>query len=81
MAAQAMEATPTNSFAAFMRLIDVRAVGLARTAEEKARRHINGDNGAKYSKGRYEVMLGRTLGTMTTAQEKDNKFAMIYETE
>ena len=49
-----------------MRLIDIRAVGRERTEEEKRRRHLYGDKGAKFSKGKQICLLGAVVGTITT---------------
>lgn len=59
--------------------IDARAVGRARTAQEKARRHIHGDNGARFSEGKYGVLLGRISNCITTFITKDCLIAEIYE--
>ncbi len=58
---------------------DVRAVGRQRTEEEKRRRHIHGDKGAKFSQGKQMCLLGDTLGTLTTLPSKDNLICEIYE--
>lgn len=63
-----------------MKRIDARAVGRDRTKAEKLRRHLHGDNGAKFSQGKYMVILGRICGTVTTMSTKDNLIAEIYET-
>lgn len=39
-------------------MIDVLAVGYERTEEEKRRRHLHGDKGAKFSKGKQLCLLG-----------------------
>ena len=62
-----------------MRRIDARAVGRDRTAKEKARRHIYGDEGARFSEGKYMVLLGRVSQTVTTFFSKDCLMAEIYE--
>lgn len=62
-----------------MRRIDARAVGRERTAEEKARRHLHGDKGARFSEGKYGVLLGRISATVTTFATKDCQIAEIYE--
>lgn len=62
-----------------MRRIDVRAVGRDRTAAEKARRHLQGDAGARFSEGKYGVLLGRVAQTVTTFLSKDCLVAEIYE--
>ena len=59
--------------------IDVRAVGRQRTEEEKRRRHIYGDKGAKFSQGKQMCLLGDILGTLTTLPSKDNLICEIYE--
>ena len=63
-----------------MKRIDARAIGRARTIEEKTRRHLYGDKGAKYSQGKYNVLLGRISSTITTIANKDNLCAEIHET-
>jgi hypothetical protein len=45
-----------------MRIDDIQAVGRERTEEEKMRRHIYGDKGAKFSKGKKMCLIGRVLG-------------------
>ena len=62
-----------------MRRIDARAVGRDRTAQEKARRHLYGDEGARFSEGKYGVLLGRISATITTFATKDCLIAEIYE--
>ena len=62
-----------------MRRIDARAVGRDRTAREKARRHIYGDEGARFSEGKYMVLLGHIASTVTTFATKDSLVAEIYE--
>lgn len=64
-----------------MRRIDARAVGRDRTQAEKQRRHLYGDNGATFSKGKYQVLLGRVCSTITTFATKDCQIAEIYEIE
>ena len=59
-------------------LIDVRAVGRQRTEEEKLRRHIYGDKGAKFSQGKQMCLLGDILGCLTTLPCKDNLICEIY---
>ena len=41
-----------------MKKIDVLAVGRERTEEEKQRRHLYGDRGAKFSKGKRLCLMG-----------------------
>lgn len=62
-----------------MRRIDCRAIGRARTASERQRRHLYGDSGARFSDGKYGVILGRIAQTVTTFATKDNMIAEIYE--
>lgn len=62
------------------RRVDARAVGRDRTAQEKARRHQHGDKGARFSEGKYWVLLGRIASTITTFATKDNMLAEIFET-
>lgn len=59
--------------------IDARAVGRDRTKEEKQRRHLYGDAGAKFSGGKYGVLLGRISNCITTFISKDALIAEIYE--
>jgi hypothetical protein len=40
-----------------MRLVDVVAVGRERTEEEKRRRHLHGDKGATFSRGKRMCLL------------------------
>ena len=61
------------------KLIDARAVGRDRTQEEKQRRHLYGDKGAKFSEGKYGVLLGRISNCITTLTSKDCLIAEIYE--
>ena len=56
-----------------------RAVGRARTKEERIRRHLHGEKGATYSKGKYMVMLADISGCVTTLATKDCLCAEIYE--
>ncbi len=64
-----------------MKKIDVRAIGRERTEEEKCRRHLCGDKGAKFSKGKQMCILGDVCGCITTFATKDNLVAEFYETE
>ena len=63
-----------------LRRIDARAVGRDRTQAEKKRRHLHGDKGAKFSEGKYGVLLGRIASTITTFATKDCMIAEIIET-
>ena len=53
----------------------VLAIGRERTEEEKLRRHLYGDGGAKFSKGKKLCVLGDIIGCVTTFATKDN---LIY---
>jgi hypothetical protein len=64
-----------------MKRIDARGVTRARTAEERLRRHLYGEEGATFSKGKYMVLGGRYIGTITTLVSKDCLLAEIYETD
>lgn len=62
-----------------MMMIDVLAVGRERTEEEKRRRHLYGDKGAKFSQGKRMCILGYISGAVTTMMTKDNLVCEIYE--
>lgn len=64
-----------------MRRTDARAITRARTEEERRRRHIHGDAGATFSKGKYMVLSGTISGCITTLASKDNLCAEIYENQ
>lgn len=61
------------------KIIAVRAVGRERTEEEKLRRHLYGDKGAKFSSGKQLCLRGEISGCITTFATKDNLIAEIYE--
>lgn len=64
-----------------MRPIDAQQIRNQRTAEEKQRRHLQGDVGAKYSQGKYQYVADDgIMGALTTQIQKDNILAIIYET-
>lgn len=63
-----------------MNRISARAITRARTAEERLRRHLYGEQGATFSKGKYMVLGGDIIGTITTFISKDCLLAEIYET-
>ena len=63
-----------------MRRIDALAVTRSRTAEERERRHLHGDKGAAFSKGKYMTLRRGYMGTVTTLSTKDCLLAEIYET-
>jgi hypothetical protein len=56
----------------------VLAIGRERTEEEKLRRHLYGDGGAKFSKGKKLCVLGDIIGCVTTFATKDNLICEIY---
>lgn len=58
--------------------IEIRAVGRERTEEEKQRRHLYGDKGASFSKGKQTCILGDMSGCVTTFATKDNQVAEFY---
>lgn len=62
-----------------MKVIDVFAVGRERTEEEKRRRHLYGDKGAKFSKGKRMCLVGRVIGCVTTLAMKDNLVCVVYD--
>ena len=59
-------------------IVEIRAVGRERTEEEKRRRHLYGDKGATFSKGKQLCLLGEISGTITTLPTKDNLICEIY---
>lgn len=61
-----------------MKRIDILAVGRERTEEEERRRHLYGDKGASFSKGKRLCVLGGVIGTITTFPTKDNLICEIY---
>lgn len=61
-----------------MKIVQVLAVGRERTEEEKRRRHLYGDKGAKFSKGKRLCFLSDVIGTVTTIPTKDNLIAEFY---
>ena len=62
-----------------MKIVDIRAVGRERTDEEKFRRHLYGDKGASFSKGKRMCLWGGVIGCVTTFATKDNLICEIYE--
>lgn len=64
-----------------MKRIDVRSVVRIRTAAERKRRHLYGEIGATFSKGKYMTLGGHVMSTITTFISKDCLLAEIYETE
>ena len=67
-------------FGMSLRRIDTRAIVRTRTAEERLRRHLYGEDGATFSKGKYMAIGGRYCGTITTFFSKDNLVAEVFET-
>lgn len=52
---------------------DAQPIKRCRTEEEKLRRHLHGDKGAKFSKGKRMCMGGDgVMNTITSAYSKDN---------
>lgn len=63
-----------------MKITQILAVGRERTEEEKKRRHLFGDKGAKFSRGGKRMcLLGDIIGCVTTLATKDNLVCEIYE--
>ena len=62
-----------------MKRIDARHIARVRTTDERLRRHLCGESGATFSKGKYMTIGGRSMGTITTFTNKDNLVAEIYE--
>ena len=60
------------------KIIEALAVGRERTEEEKKRRRIHGDKGAKFSQGKQICLLGDVSGCLTTMPAKDNLVGEIY---
>ena len=51
-----------------------------RSEEEKRRRHLHGDKGAKFSLGKVpKIDLGGVIGTVTTMVTKDLLLIELYE--
>lgn len=67
-------------FGMLLRRIDARGITRARTAEERLRRHLYGEVGATFSKGKYMTIGGHVTGTITTFINKDNLVAEVYDT-
>lgn len=61
------------------KIIEVRAIGRERTEEEKKRRHLHGDKGAKFSGGKQMCFLSEISGCLTTSPTKDNLVGEIYD--
>ena len=50
-----------------------------RTEEEKLRRHLHGDRGAKFSKGKQPRFPPLVIGTITTCITKDILLCELHE--
>lgn len=55
---------------------EVRTIRRVRTEEEKKRRHLYGDKGAKFSSRRM-ALGGGIMNALTTVEEKDNLICEI----
>lgn len=65
-----------------MRKITTAILTRERSEEEKKRRHIHGDKGAKFSGGKIpKIDLGQVIGTVTTMVTKDLLLIESYESE
>lgn len=64
-----------------MRRVDARSVIRARTVEERLRRHLYGESGATFSKGKYMTLGCHIMVTITTFITKDCLLSEIYETD
>lgn len=62
-----------------LKRIDARSITRTRTAEERLRRHLYGEVGATFSKGKYMTLSNHIMGTITTFISKDCLLAEIYE--
>lgn len=62
-----------------MKMIEALPIGRERTEEEKHRRHLYGDKGATFSKGKRMCLLASGVsGCVTTFATKDNLVCEIY---
>ena len=63
-----------------MRKITTAILTRERSEEEKLRRHLHGDKGAKFSGGKIpKIDLGQVIGTVTTMAIKDLLLIESYE--
>ena len=63
-----------------MRKITIAILTRERSEEEKQRRHLHGDKGAKFSGGKIpKIDLGQVIGTVTTMVTKDLLLIESYE--
>lgn len=56
---------------------DAQPLKRRRTAEERRRRHLHGDSGAKFSARQIEIGTGGVMNAITTVYDKDNIIAEI----
>lgn len=63
-----------------MKRTDARHVTRVRTEIERKRRHLYGETGATFSKGKFMTLGGHIMGTITTFSNKDKLIAEVYET-
>ena len=64
------------------KITQVFAIGLERTEEQKRHRHIYGDKGATYSKGKKLCLLLHGLSAcLTTSPTKDNLVCLFYDSQ
>lgn len=65
-----------------LRYITTAILTRERSEEEKRRRHIYGDKGAKFSGGKIpKIDLGQVIGTVTTMVTKDLLLIESYESD
>ena len=63
-----------------MRKLTTQILTRERSEEEKRRRHLHGDKGAKFSLGKVpRIDYGGILGTVTTMVTKDILLIELYE--
>ena len=64
----------------YLRYITTAILTQERSEEEKERRRIFGDKGAKFKKGRIpKIDMGGVIGTVTTLVTKDLRIMEVYE--
>lgn len=64
----------------YMRKITTAILTRERSEEEKERRRIFGDKGAKFKKGRIpKIDRGGVIGTVTTLVTKDLRIIEVYD--
>lgn len=65
-----------------MRKITTAILTRERSEEEKLRRHLHGDKGARFSGGKVpKIDLGQVIGTVTTMVTKDLLLIESYESD